>query len=152
MASRLGFRQHIMLLVFMDLVLIFFAGFLSDSFIGQFLANPTGISLTAGAGLAAIFVTIFIGISAIGVTQGSNFAGIPGIMAGFLGKSAGNTAVIGVILAVVVDYVLIYNTITAGAAGTWDGYWLQITAMIIFLPLIIDALFASIDWARGVQT
>ena len=152
MASKLGFRNHIILLLFMDLFILFFAGLGTDSFLGDFLANPEGISLVATAGLGAIFAGIFIGVSSIGVTQGSNFAGIPGILAGFLGKKVGETAVIGIVLAVVVDYVFIYNTILSGTTNNFAGFWIQLASMVIFFPLLIDALLASIDWARGVKT
>jgi len=152
MASKLGFRNHMILLLFMDLFILFFAGLGTDSFIGEFLANPEGISLVATAGIGAVFVAIFAGISAIGVTSGSNFAGIPGIIAGFMGKTAGTATIMGVVMAVLVDYVFIYNTILGGITSDWSGFWIQLAAMVMFFPLIIDALFASIDWARGVQT
>lgn len=141
-----------MLLLFMDLFILFFAAEGTNSFLGNFISNPEGISLVATAGLGAIFAAIFIGVSSIGVTAGSNFAGIPGIITGFLGKKVGQGAVIGIVLAVVIDYVFIYNTILGGAATEFTGFWIRLAAMIIFFPLIIDALFASIDWARGVQT
>lgn len=141
-----------MLLLFLDLFIMIFTGLGTHSMIGNFIGNPNGISLIATAGLGAIFVTLFVGISAIGVTQGSNFAGIPGILTGFLGRSAGNTAVLGVIFAVIGDYVFVYNNIISGLSNTFGGFWIRLAAMLIFFPLIIDALFASIDWARGVQT
>ncbi len=151
MVSKIGFRQHVMLLLFLDIVMLMFLGVSSDSFLGKFIANTSNLSLSASSGIGLAIITMFIGISAIGVTSGSNFAGISGVLSKFLGVAVSSgvaVAKFGIILAVITDYIMIYKIIIGGQAF---GF-LNVIAIIIFIPLIIDALFASLDWARGTIT
>lgn len=156
MASRFSFRQHILLLVFLDIFILMFVGVTSSS---SFLIDFISVGADKGLELSAtdpsniffIILTLFIGISAIGVTSGSNFAGISGILSGVLGigsKVAALSVSGAVIAAVITDYIMIYNFMIDGQAFGM----LNIVAMLIFFPLIVDALFASLDWARGTST
>ncbi len=154
MASRYGFRQHIILLLFLDVFILMFIGVSNSS---SFLVNfinidaDTGLQLSASSGIFFVILTLFVGISAIGVTSGSNFAGVSGILSGVLGIGT-KVATLGVsgavIAAVITDYIMVYNFMIDGQAFGM----LNIVAMLIFFPLIIDALFASLDWARGTNT
>ena len=154
MTSRFSFRQHILLLLFLDIFVLMLIGVTNNS---SFLINfisvdaTNGLQLSATSGIFFVILTLFIGISSIGVTSGSNFAGVAGILAAGLGttvKTAGKVASGTVIAVVITDYIMIYNFMIDGNAFGM----LNIVAMLVFFPLIIDALFASIDWARGTNT
>ena len=156
MASRFSFRQHLLLLLFLDILILMFIGVSSDS---SFLINFINVNEESGLKLDAedpsniyfIILALVVGISAIGVTSGSNFAGVQGILSGVIGigtKAAGIAASSAVIAAVMADYIMVYNFMIDGSAFGL----LNIVAMLIFFPLIIDALFASIDWVRGTNT
>ena len=151
MASRLSFRQHIILLLFIDMFVLIFGGLSSNSFLGKFISSPFSIDLSSSSAFVLTIITIFVGISAIGVTNGFNFAGISGILASLFGKSSGKVLSTGTLLFVLTDYALIYNFIVGGAGNTWEGYWIRLIALILFFPIIVDAFFASIDWVRGVN-
>jgi hypothetical protein len=154
MASRFSFRQHILLLLFLDIFILMFVGVSSSSsFLIDFINidADTGLQLSATSGIFFVILTLFIGISAIGVTTGSNFAGVSGIISAVFGvatKTIATGATGGVIAAVITDYIMVYNFMIDGNSFGM----LNIVAMLIFFPLIVDALFASIDWARGVSS
>lgn len=148
MTSKLGFRQHILLLLFLDIFIIMFIGFGSKSFLSDFISTDNTMILSSTVGIGLIFVTIFIAITSISVTTGSNFVGVTGIIAGLLGKGGGGAAIIGTVLLVVTDYVLIYQIIIGGT----EFGWFNIIGMLIFFPLIVDSLFAAVDWSRGANT
>lgn len=155
MASRFSFRQHILLLLFLDIFILMFIGTSSgeSSFLIDFinLSADKGLELSATSGIFFIILTLFIGVSAIGVTTGSNFAGVSGIISAFFGiatKTVATGASAAVIAAVITDYIMVYNFMIDGNSFGM----LNIVAMLIFFPLIVDALFASIDWARGVSS
>lgn len=154
MASRFGFRQHIMLILFLDLFVILFVGLGTKSFLGNFISSDLDkMTIIGSVGIGAVITSIFVGISSIGVTSGSNFAGVTGIISGFMGKALGGGKLYwGSILLIVVDYGLIFNAIVSGAGNDWTGFWFHFIAILIFFPLVVDALFAAIDWSRGVVT
>jgi hypothetical protein len=162
MVARMNFRNHLLLLLFLDILIMMFVGFgfgtsttidptttgEEGSFLIDFVLNPT---LSGEGGVFKIALTIFIAVSAIGVTSGSNFAGVSGILASTLGTSVrvGTTAVqAGVLMAVIADYWILYSLVAGGATFGM----MRIVATIIFLPLVIDGVFAAIDWMRGVST
>jgi len=148
MASKLGFRQHLLLLLFLDIFIIMFIGFGSSSFLSDFISTANTMTLSSLTGIGLIFATLFVAITSISVTSGSNYVGFSGIVSGFLGKALSKVPTIGTVLIVVTDYILIYQIIIDGAAFGW----FNIIGMLVFFPLIVDALFASIDWARGTNT
>jgi len=151
MASKLSFRQHILLLLFIDILVVLFMLGNNGGILFDFISNPGGLSFTAKLGLGGIIVALFVGFSQIGVTSGSNFSGIAGVIAGGFGiakKTAGDAIAIGTLLAVIVDYIFIYNLIINGQSFGW----MNIIGMIIFVPLIVDACFSAIDWVRGTNT
>lgn len=148
MTSKLGFRQHILLLLFLDIFVLMFIGFGGSSFLAEFIRIPNTLTLSSSVGIGLIFATLFVAITSISVTSGSNYVGFAGIAAGFLGKSVSKVAIIGAVLAVVIDYMLIYQIVVSGA----EFGWFNIIAMLIFYPLLIDSLFAAMDWARGSNT
>lgn len=159
MAAKLSFRNHLILLLFLDIFIIMFIGIGAgnsstidpgvenneSSFLIDFILKPT---LSANSGIFRIALTIFIAISAIGVTSGSNFAGVAGVIAGVSGIAIGTVTKVlqaGVLVAVISDYWIVYNYIGGGATFGM----MRIVATIIFLPLIVDAVFSCIDWMRG---
>ena len=151
MAAKIGFRQHIMLVFFLDLLIIMFLGLGQGSILSDFLLNPEGLDFTTAGALGAVIITVAIGFSAVGVTAGSNFAGTTGILGtliGGLARGGSTTTIMGVATLIILDYMMLYKIITAGAAF---GYF-NIVAILIIFPLIVDALFASIDWMRGTVT
>lgn len=151
MVARMGFRQHIMLVFFLDIMIVMFLGFGQGSILSDFLLNPEGLNFTTAGTLGAIIITVAIGFSAIGVTAGSNFAGTTGIMGTLIGgltRGGSTTTIMGVATLIILDYLMLYKIITA---GTTFGY-LNIVAIMILFPLIVDALFSSLDWLRGTAT
>lgn len=142
MTSRMSFRQHVLLIVFLDLFMLLFMNLTSTSFIKEFISGGGFLTGT----LITIVLTIFIGISAIGLTAQSS-GGISGILAGTLGKLVSASPVMAPVFLIIGDYVLIYTTIASD-----PSQWVKITATIILFPLILDSIFASIDWARGINT
>ncbi len=152
MAAKIGFREHILLLFFINVMVLFMNGNSTTSFIGQLLSDPTNINFTDGSDFYLLFASLFIGIGLIGVTTGSNFAGIFGVISQFLAKIGPSGAAITTIGAILIDYVLVYNTIVQGVGTDWVGGWVRIFTLLFIMPLFIDAAFSTIDWVRGVQT
>lgn len=161
MAANMSFRNHLLLLLTLDILIMMFLGFgsgtstsvdptatsESSSFLINFVLNPV---LTGEGGVFKIALTIFVAISAIGVTSGSNFAGVAGILSSVLGTSVtvGTRLVqAGVLMAVIADYWILYALVGGGSFGM-----MRIVATFIFFPLVIDGVFAAIDWMRGVNT
>jgi len=152
MASRLGFRQHLLLLLFLDMAFLIFLGLGSGSFLGDFISDPANISLTSVTAIGVVIITIFAGVSLIGVSSQSNFAGVQGVVAGLFGKALAGSLFFLPLFTVIADYVLIWTVVIGGSSGTWGGQWVTFIALFVFAPLIVDAIFASTDWMRGVQT
>ncbi len=148
MASKLGFRQHLLLLLFLDIFAVMFIGFGSSSILSKFIAVPNTLTLSSTIGIGLIFATLFIAVTSISVTTGSNFVGVPGIIMNFLGKNTSKGAILASVTLIVTDYILLYQLVIDGS----QFGWFNIIAMLVFYPLIIDALFASLDWARGANT
>lgn len=154
MATKLTFRQHILLLVIINILMLMFIGAsTTNSIIGKFIPHGNesieiqyfdSISdIVAGVttnSLGMLISLLFIGFTAVAVTSGSNFLGTLGILAGVFK--------FGIIVGILMDYVWVYNSLIGGQAFGM----LNIIGLIILIPLIVDALFASLDWIRGVQT
>ncbi len=152
MAAKIGFREHIMLLFFINVMVLLINGSTTVSFIGQLLSDPTNLDFSQGTGFYLLIGTLFVGVGLIGVTTGSNFAGIAGVISQFFAKSSGGTIIITTIGAILIDYVLVYNTIVQGVGTDWTGGWVRVFTLLFIMPLFIDAAFSTIDWVRGVQT
>lgn len=162
MVAKMSFRNHLLLLLFLDILMIMLIGIGSgestmidpgtsnndSSFLVDFVLKPT---LSTSGGMFFVVLTLFIAVSAIGVTSGSNFAGVSGVLSSGMGVLTGGAIKLlqsGVIVAVISDYFLVYNFMSGGATF---GF-MRIIATIIFLPLIVDAVWSSVDWMRGVNT
>ncbi len=162
MVAKMSFRNHLILLLFLDIFIIMFIGLSAgtsttidptadndeSSFLIDFILNPI---LSEDGGIFRIVLTLFIAISAIGVTSGSNFAGIAGVISSGLGVAVGTItkfAQAGVLIAVISDYWIVYSYVGGGEIFSM----MRIIATVIFLPLIVDAIFASMDWMRGTNT
>ena len=162
MVAKMSFRNHLILLLFLDIFIIMFIGIGAgdsttidpdaendeSSFLVDFVLKPV---LSEDGGIFTIVLTLFIAVSAIGVTSGSNFAGIAGVISSGLGIAIGTVtkfAQAGVLMAVISDYWIVYNYI---GGGTTFGM-MRIISTILFLPLAVDAIFAAMDWMRGVNT
>lgn len=155
MASILGFRQHIILILIMDILVLMFiptafsnAETDSSNILVNFIVKPM---LDNNAGLLKVVLGIFVTISAIGITSASNFAGVTGVLSSLFGISAqvGSKIVMSsVLIGTIGNYLTIGGLLVAG----YTSASLQIAYLIIFVPLIVDSLFAAIDWARGVIT
>ena len=149
MASKLGFRQHLMLLLVFDILVVLFMNTSTSSIFSKFIASGTGITWATGT-LGAIILILFTGFVNVGVTQGSNFSGIPGVIAGVMKYVKSGSIVVsgGIMLVIVLDYVSLWKIVTNGS----QFGLMNIISIFFFLPLIVDSLFASLDWVRGVQT
>lgn len=155
MASMFGFRQHIILILVMDILVLLFIPSLFPDALGNdnnilvhFIANNV---LNEESGLLRTMLVVFVTISAIGVTSASNFGGVTGVLSSFFGTSVevGKKVVTSAIL---VGTIGNYTTIGAFLLVGSISPIFQIIYLIIFPILIVDALFSSLDWVRGVIT
>lgn len=159
MASKLGFRQHIILILILDLIVLLFIGMGTTgaddtSIIMSFLSvqDEDGnmrleLNPLENGTLAFTVAAIFISFAAVGITSDSNFAGISGALAKFF-VAGGATVKFTTVSIMIADYIMVYNLLLGGS----NFILLHIVGLFIFVPLILDALFASIDWVRGVNT
>lgn len=162
MASVKSFRNHVMLVVFIDILFLLLILPLSsptgiDSFdnnneskIMQFIENP---SISDSSLLWVALAALIASFSIVGISSsGSNFGSITGALAtGFAKIVKGATTTIaagaktGAVMFLLLDYVVILKIIVS--AGGLVG----LVATFIITPLIIDGMFAGIDWVRGVN-